>query len=346
MMMKKCLSFGAVTILLASMIAACGGNNNKESSSIEKSSNPISYSSSKQSTSKGPVKRVTDLSISLGSENNKAYITVRGTQENYTAEEFKWAWGIADLSGNFADGKATPTDEDFVSASFDANNQFSVKYCLTDIEALVPGTLYNIYGGTKESYNLIPFASNMFGASDPTRTYYLRQDQDNALVFDSIQPLVYTEASIVEILEADLPSGVTTAGAYLKFGGENTSGLTMETINGWHEAGHIAGDFQRVIGDGYQLHVHEDTERFWKIEGDNVFFYLYVGFIAPGEGWMLHFDLVTGNQNAGLHFDGTDPNGEPPYVIGGETYRVYGNRNKSGEENYWGCLGVYKDPVE
>ena len=119
----------------------------------------------------------------------------------------------------------------------------------------------------------------------------------------------------------------------------------METINSWHTAGHIAGDFQRVIGDGYQLHVHEDTERFWKIEGNDVFFYLYVGFVNPGEGWMLHFDLVTGNQNAGLHFDGTDPNGEPGYTIGGENYRVYGNRNKSGEENYWGCLGVYKDAV-
>ena len=339
--MKKHLSIGMMMVALVAMLAACGGNQN--ASAPAKESSQPKVSSSKPTTSRAPAKTVTDLEIRIGNEGDKAYATVTGTQQNFSADEFKWAWGIVDLSGNFVYGKASPTDEDLQPLAFNSSNQFTVKLCLTDIDTIVPGTLYNIYGGPKECYNLIPFKTNMMGASDATRTYYLRQDQDNALTFDSVQPLTYTKASVVELAQTDLPDGVTQTGAYIKFGGANSKNLTMETINSWHEAGHIAGDWQRVIGGGYELHVHDDTQRFWKIEENDVFFYLYVGFVAPGEGWMLHFDLVTGNQNAGLHFDGTDPEGQPAYTIGGENYRIYGNRNKSGEENYWGCLGIFKD---
>ena len=338
--MKKRLSFGVI-VLLTTLLTACGGQ--PANSSVAPKSSEPKVSSSKPTTSKAPQKKVTDLEISLGNSGDKAYITVRGTQQNFTADEFKWAWGIADLSANFVYGNSTPTDADLLPLEFDANNQFTVKLCLTDITAIKAGTLYNIYGGPKESYNVIPFATNMFGATDATRTYYLRQDQDNALTFDNVQPMTYTKASVVEMAQTDLPEGVTQTGAYIKLGGENTKNLTKETIDSWHTAGNIAGDWQRVIGGGYELHVHADEERFWKIEGSDVFFYLYVGFVAPGEGWMLHFDLVSGNQNAGLHFDGTDPEGQPAYTIAGENYRIYGNRNKSGEENYWGCLGIFKD---
>lgn len=340
--MKKRLSFGVI-VLLTTLLTACGGQ--PANSSVAPKSSEPKVSSSKPTTSKAPAKKVTDLEIRIGNSGDKAYVTVTGTQQNFTAEEFKWAWGIADLSGNFVYGNATPSDADLQPLEFNASNQFTARLCLTDIETITPGTLYNIYAGPKECYNYIPFATNMMGASDATRTYYLRQDQDNALTFDSVQPITYTKASVIEIAKTDLPEGVTQDGAYIKFGGANSKNITMETINSWHQAGHIAGDWQRVIGDGYTLHVHEDTERFWKIEGNDIFFYLYVGFVMPGEGWMLHFDVVTGNQNAGLHFDGTDPEGEPAYTIAGENYRIYGNRNKSGEENYWGCLGIYKDPI-
>ena len=342
--MDKRLSIGTMMVALVAMLAACGGNQST-STPVKESSQP-KVSSSKPTTSKAPTKKVTDLEISLGNSGDKAYITVRGTQQNFAAGELTWAWGLKNRNtGEFTYGKDTPTDAELQPLEFDGSNQFTVKLCLTDIDVIVPGVLYDIYGGPKEYYNYIPFATNMFGASDATRTYYLRQDQDNSLTFDSVQPMTYTKASVVELAQTDLPDGVTQDGAYIKFGGANSKNLTMETINSWHEAGHIAGDWQRVIGGGYDLHVHADTERFWKIEGDDVFFYLYIGFVAPGEGWMLHFDLVTGNQNAGLHFDGTDPEGQPAYTIAGENYRIYGNRNKSGEENYWGCLGIYKDPI-
>lgn len=334
--MKKQLSFAMVLLAVTALLGACGAK-----SSIEDTSNkPIpASSSSKPSTSQGPKKTVSDLSISLGNSGDKAYITVTGKQENYTADEFKWAWGLMDRdTSEFADGKANPSGDDFVKAEFNSNNQFTVKYCLTDIQTIKAGKIYRIYGGTPETYKDIQFASNEFGANDATRKYYLRMDLDNSLTFENIQPLTYNSASVVEIAQGDLPEGVTNPGAYLKFGGQNSKGITMETINGWNQAGNIAGNFQRCIPD-YQKHVHVAEERFWKIEGNNVFFYLYCGFIQPEEGWMVHFDVVSGDENAGLTTS-NKINGET-YNVNGEQYKVYSGQG-SKEETYWNCVGVYR----
>ena len=332
--MKKRLVFGVA--VLAMLLSACGGGGNKTTST----------SKVRTSTSKEPAKSVSNLSISLGNSNGKAYITVTGTQVNYTAETFKWAWGLKAEDGTFDDGKAIPAASDFAIVPFESDNSFTVKYCLTDIETLRAGTLYRIYGGTPETYNDIPFASNMFGANDGTRKYYLRQDQENALIFDSIQPLTYSMATIEEVTEANLPAGVTEAGSYLKVGAVNSKNYTIETLNSLNEAGKIAGDFQRVIpGDSYSQHVHVDAERFWTIEGNNVYFWFYCGFIKEGEGWMVHFDLVSGSLSAGL-YTSNKFNGSPAYTIGGNTFKIYSDSDKSGEENYWGCLGVYREATQ
>ena len=340
--MKKRLSFG-ITILLATLLTACGGTSSNVPASKESSKKPATVSST-QPTSKAPIKGVSDLSISLGNEGDKAYITVRGTQQNYTADEFKWAWGLMAQDGTFDDGKATPAAEDYQVATFDSNNSFTVKYCLTDITTIKAGTIYQVYGGTPESYSYIPFATNMFGANDATRKYYLRQDQNNDLIFENVQPFKYDQASVVEVKQEDLPEGVTAVGAYLKFGAKNEKNVTIETINGWHEAGNIAGNFQRVI-PSWQSHEHVDTERFWKIEDNYVYFYLFVGFIEESEGWMVHFDLVSGNSGAGLQLTKTVW-GETPYKVGDITYRVYADTSKGTEEEYWGCLGVYRDAAQ
>ena len=330
--MKKGLILTTTFAALALVLAACGESTSKPATSTKETS----VVTSKEVV---PQKSVTVTSIALGNEGSKAYITVRGTQENYTAEEFKWAWGLMDQNGTFDDGKETPSNDDYKPLTFNAaNNQFTAKYCLTDITTLVAGKLYRIYGGTPESYGDIQFESNQFGAHDETRNYYLRQDQNNALTFDNIQPITYTKATIVEVTAQNAPTGVTQMGAYVKFGGANSKNLTTETINGWHDAGHIAGNFQRVIGGEYLLHAHVDAERFWAIEGNEVYFYLYVGFVVEGEGWMTHFDVVSGNEGAGLNIDGTI-NGVS-YTVNGETYQVFADSSKSGEENYWGCLGI------
>lgn len=341
--MKKGFIFAA-SALLALGLASCTTptEGSQPTQSVNKST---SKSTSKAAeTSSGPKRELKDVTISLGNDSGKAYLTVRGTQSNYTAEEFKWAWGLLNEdTGSFDHGKSKPEEADYVALTFNANNEFTVRLCLTDITTIKAGALYRIYGGAPGTYDDIGFTSNMFGASDSTRNYYLRVDKNNSLTFDNIQPITFSEASIIEVAQADLPTGVTEAGAYLKFGGNNTKNLTMETINSWNTAGNIAGDFQCVIPeDSYATHDSADTERFWKIEGTKVYFYLYVGFIEEGEGWMLHFDLVSGNKQAGLATS-TKFAGETPYTINGATYKIYSDSSLSGEENYWGFLGVFRE---
>ena len=342
--MKKQLSFGVMMLLLTMVLGACSA---KTASSVQSnskaptSSSKAPSSSKPSSSSQAPTKSISDLSISLGNDGDKAYITVRGTQFGYTTDTFKWAWGLMDRdTSEFADGKATPTDADFTKATFDSSNQFTVKYCLTDIQTIKAGKTYRIYGGTPETYADIPFASNMFGASDATRKYYLRMDLDNALTFDSIQPISFATAVIEEVPQADLLEGVTNPGAYLKIGGKNEKNITMDTINSWNTAGNIAGYFQCCI-PSWNSHNHTDEERFFKIENNNVYCYLYVGFIAPEEGWMVHFDLVSGNKEAGLYTT-TTYNGETTYTVGDAKYKVYSNQSGD-EEHYWGCVGVYRE---
>lgn len=330
--MKKNFSFGALVISLMSLLVACGGNA------------PAQQSSSRKTTSRPPAKTVKDLSISLLDSGGKAYIQVKGTQANYTAEEFKWAWGLKEQDGSsFADGKANPAAEDFQPATFDDNNQFTVRYCLTDITTIRAGQLYRIYGGTPETYDDIPFASNMFGAKDGTRKYYLRQDKDNSLVFDSIQPITWSMASIVELPENNALE--LAAGPYLKIGGVNAKSYTLDKVLELEQNSNIAGDFQLCVGGTYSQHIIPREERGYEIDSTNFYVYLYCGFIQEGEGWMVHFDLVSGNVNAGLHTS-TVFEGETAYTINGATYRIYSDQNKGGEENYWGCLGVYRDAAE
>lgn len=339
--MKKRIIFGVAVLLMTMSLSACnsGSTTSKEGSKGQESSVPTTSVNSETE------KKVEVSNITLSNQDEKAYITVTGKVTNYTNDDFTWAWGMMDQSsGDFHDGKEKPEAADFKKAKISNNNSFTVRYCLTDVQTLKSGVLYRIYGGTPESYDDIEFKSNNYGASDATRRYYLRNDQNNSLVFDSIQPISFTKASVVNVAQVDLPTGVTHAGPYLKFGGANSKNLTMETLNAWHEAGHIAGNFQRVIGEGYDVHAHTDEERFWKIEGNDVFFYCYIGFIEMGEGWMIHFDLVEGNATSNLQFDSTIW-GEEMYTVGDATYKVYADKSKSGEENYWGCLGVHRETV-
>lgn len=330
--MKKSIVPILIAALFVTTISACGANNQP--------SNSEPASSSQSSADQGPKKTVSNLSISLTTENSKAYIKVTGKQENYTADEFKWAWGLMNESGDFVDGKEKPQESDFAPATFSSGGSFTVKYCLTTITTMVSGEIYRIYGGTPETYGDIPFASNNFGASDSERKYYLRSDKDNSLTFDSIQPISFTKATIVEIKQDELPTGVTTPGAYVKFGGANSKNFTIADLDARHDAHKIAGNFQCTIGS-YSVRNHSDEERFYKIEGNELFFYCYVGFIQPSEGWMVHFDMVGGNSNANLQLDSTIDG--VSYTINQEVYKVYADKNKGNEENYWGCLGIYRE---
>ena len=350
MKMKKAL--GIAMLMGALLVTAC--NSPKDSSGSSSGTKPTSSQQSSSSggaasttSSASTAKSVSISSIDMANEDGKAYVVVTGTQANYTAAEFKWAWGLKvnGDAGQFIDGKETPEAADYKAAEFDATTKaFTVKYCLTDLTTLTSGAFYQVYGGTPETYDNIPFENTNAGARDQNRHYYLRTDQNNSIVFDSVQPISFTKAAIIDVAAGDLPDGTTQAGLYVKFGGVNEAGLTNEIVSGWFTDNKVAGNFQRVIGGSYQLHDHVAAERFFKIEGNDIFFYCYIGFIADGEGWQTHFDCVSGNSGANLQFDSTFwGDADHTYTFGSDTYRLYADKSKGTEAEFWGCLGVARN---
>ena len=344
--MKTKKILGVALLLGTLMLSACGGDKSGSTAKPASSGsgkNPTSQSSSPKPSTPSTAKSVSITEMKLANVEGKVYVVVKGTEANYKADDFKWAWGLRTNgdAGEFIDGKETPEAADYKAATFDeATKAFEVKYCLTDL-TLTSGAYYQVYGGTPETYANIAFEDANTAARDQTRSYYLRTDQNNSIVFDAVQPISFTKAAVVDIAAADLPTGITNAGAYLKFGGANAANLTVEAIDAWVADNKVAGHFQRVIGGGYQLHNHTAEERFYKIEGTDVFFYFYIGFMVDAEGWMTHFDCVNGNSGANLQMDATFwGDADHTFVIGENTYRVYADKTKTGEENFWSCLGV------
>lgn len=291
--------------------------------------------------------RVSESVLSL--EENKVYVKVSGTAANYAAGEFKWAWGIKvnGDNGAFVNGKATPDAADYKAETLGADGAFTVKFCLSDIENLKSGDFYRIYGGTPESYSDIAFTDSQTAAKDADRNYYLRNDQNGSLVFDMLPPVALTKASVVNVTADDIPTGssATATGAYLKFGGANAKNLTADDIAGWRTGGKLKAMFQRVIQNdvatGFDMHSIADTEMFWKVEGDEVYFYLYIGFMKDKEGWQTHFDMLGGNEWANCNM-GVVLTGDVEYTIDGKIYTVFADASKGANAgDYYGCLGVH-----
>ena len=350
--MKTKKILGVALLLGTMMLTACGGGNSassggKASSGGNKTSqNTQSTQSSPKPSTPSTAKSISISGVTMANDGGKVYLTVSGTEANYKAEDFKWAWGIKvnGDSGDWVVGKEAPEAADYAAATFDATAKtFAVKLCLTDATALQPGTFYQIYGGTPEAYENITLPETL-DARDQTRHYYIRTDQANSLHFDSVQPISFTKASVVNVAAADLPTGVTNEGPYLKFGGVNAANLTVADIDAWVADSKVNGNFQRVIGGGYQLHNHAAEERFYKVEGADVFFYCYIGFIADGEGWQTHFDCVSGQAGANLQMDATFwGDADHTFTIGEDVYRVYADKTKGTEAEFWGCLGVTRN---
>lgn len=347
--MKTKKILGVALLLGTLMLSACGGDKSGSTAKPASSGsgkNPTSQSSSPKPSTPSTAKSITVDSVTLANESGKVMLTVSGTEANYKADDFKWAWGIKvnGDSGEYVVGKEAPEAADYTAATFDATAKtFAVKLNLTDLTALQPGTFYQVYGGTPEAYDNIALPETL-DARDQTRHYYIRTDQQNSLHFDSVQPISFTKASVVNVAAADLPTGVTNAGPYLKFGGANAANLTVEAIDAWVADGKVAGNFQRVIGGNYSLHDHTAEERFYKVEGTDVFFYCYIGFIEDAEGWQTHFDCVSGKSGANLQMDATFwGDADHTFVIGEDTYRVYADKTKGTEAEFWGCLGVTRN---
>lgn len=269
---------------------------------------------------------------------NKVYLKIAGTQENHSAAEFKWAWGLAangqEGAVEFVYGKATPEAADFAALTFDASNAFTAELCLSDIAALSSGT-FTVYGGTPDTYRAINPIDENSSAKDGSFKYYIRTDL-NQICLDEL-PVVALEEAVVYNPGADLPTG-KQAGVYVKIGGAVKAGVNVDELT-------VKADFQRVA-PGYSKHPNggnfPENEMFWTKDTANgkAYINLYVGFMAVGEKWMTHLGFNT-NNNPNC-FMANDIN-DVEYKFGDDeinkVYTVNAKESEGQQGTYYGCLG-------
>ena len=313
-----------------------------------------------QSSQQGNEKSVTVSALVFEKKNdNKVYVKVTGTQANHTAAEFKWAWGIltggnqqGGQSGELTDdafiyGKAAPTAADAVAATFNANNEFTVELCLTDVIAGIAdfkAALYTIYGGTPETYKAITPTDASSKAQDNDYKYYVRDDQ-NCIAIDKLPDVAFETAVIYKPSASELPTG-KQEGVYIKIGGEVKAGVTVENLV-------MDADFQRTAGGNYAKHNigNDSTEFFWTKDGTKAYVNLYIGFMVDGEGWMTHLGF---NVPTTTNWFGQEEKNIPncyiandildvKYTFDGNQYTVHAEESAGqagGAEKYYGCLGI------
>lgn len=266
---------------------------------------------------------------------NKVYLQVGGTQENHTADEFKWAWGLASGSGEsitFLYGSATPAAADFKAATFDANKAFAVELCLSDVPNIVAGT-YTVYGGTPETYRAINPVNENSSAKDGSFKYYIRIDL-NQICLDDLPVVAFEEASVY--IPSDLPTG-KQAGVYVKIGGTVKAGVDVDTLT-------VKADFQRI--SPYAKHPNNgafpENEMFWVKDAANgkAYINLYVGFMAVGEKWATHLGFNTNNNpNCYMANDINDVEYRFADEDINKVYTVNAKESEGQQGTYWGCLG-------
>ncbi len=129
--MKNKTVFTVLSALSALTLVSCGAPSASSTSPDPEASTQTATmeQSTESGTSAAPKKSVEITSISLMDTNNKAFIRVTGTVENFEEGEFTWAWGLMNRATNeFEAGSETPDAEDFRVVSFKANNKFTVDY--------------------------------------------------------------------------------------------------------------------------------------------------------------------------------------------------------------------------
>ena len=140
---------------------------------------------------------------SLRFADDKVYLDLEGTQQYFTAANFKWAFGLKKQGAdNYLIGKAAESLEEAdytVLGTIKDDNSFIVSYSLTDIPQpqgfnAKKNGLYNIYAGpyngvdnsgyTTLGLSVDPDQAQVFGTNtaDAGFNYYFRNDQETSSV--------------------------------------------------------------------------------------------------------------------------------------------------------------------
>ena len=343
------------TLLIAStlVVSACGGNNSQSAGkSSGKSGNASSQKTSSSTKPKDPTKMVSFGAATLEkAADNKVYLTVSGTYDLYNAGEIKLAWAVRAASGTsdafsdaYAYGSAEPGDADFKAdgVTMDATKKtFEAKLALADL-TIASGT-YGFVCGTKEDTGFAFDAETKLELSyefgniqDNVYRYYPRDDV-NAVAIESLPPVTYSSAVIVELAAA---KGNIPAGRYLKVGGPKSAAVTAEAAAAWSPR----INFEPVpYSSATQINMSGDNQNgFYEIDGDNFFWYLDVTGLRQGTNYLVHLN-ENGNTNVNLFMTAKMEDTPYRFEAANVIYTLYANPaagQAGGADEFYGCLAV------
>lgn len=303
--MKHNKLFAVLTMAAVMTLAACGGKTDSKAASNKGSSKVTVTSKEPPKPVKGA--QITEIKLTQKEADKKVYVQFKGSETLYTAtDKLQYAFGITSGSGEAAEegqsdgfiyGKQAPQAADFRDITFtpaaDATAvTFEFEYCLSDIDNVDTG-VYKFFGGfTADSYEQLDFVSENaeFMARDTKYDYFIRGgdggDTVTGLAIEDLGPFAVTEASVVKLAAADLPTpaegqDALPAGLYAKLGGTQQENYTQETVNAWN----TKCDFQR-INPSYRKNALRNF--FWKVEGNKTYIYMSVAEFAAGDTYMTH----------------------------------------------------------
>ena len=313
---------------------------------------PQPSSEAPQPSSEAPAeKAVTVTSVDLADKESKAYLQIKGTAENYTAAEFKWALALSETdnsgtaSENFILGtSATFTEADYkLDATLNADGSFVFEYNLSDIAGVKAG-LFTIHAGVKGlAANLdVGAVNDGVRVKDGVNRYYIRGDvgNKNTIAIDELPPIEFTEASIV-VDENGVP--------WAKVGGETSctqaeldafdSYIGLQNTSNWQST-------RRTKADG---------QYYYKVEGTKAYVYFDVSFFEGsvynagnqsqaasfgGRGYNTHLN-VKANQQADLKMDVAI---DEHYIVTNAAGKlidinVIARPGATAQADFWGNLG-------
>ncbi len=317
----------------SSSVAPSSSSVAPSSSSVAPSSSSVAPSSSSEvpsSSSEAPSKSVTYASSSfVKGDDGKVSLVVTGTQANYDAAEFKFAFGLSDGT-NFVVGKETPEDADykFVPTLGEAG-AFSVSFGLEDLEGIAEGE-FNVYLGPKGAY--ADGTSNInitSGATAGAKYRFATRADDNRLQIFELPPISFTEAAIRLVENKPV----------LYFGGATTE-TEAEVLahTPWIQVQSVGNP---VYGyeQGFETWRNHDLNAVMVYENNKAFVTADVSEL-PNASYNVHFNL-SGAHSGEAVMDNAIDQSENKVVYNGKNYWCWSDptAGTNDQEHFWGHLG-------
>ena len=304
-------------------------------------------------------KAVTVSSVDLVAKENKVYLQLVGTAENYTSAEFLWALALqhagAAGSGDASEEFILGTTAEFAEADFtlpatlNADGTYVFEYNLSDVTGMGPG-LYTIHARVKglEANLAVGTVNNGATLKDAANRYYMRADvnSQNTIAVDALPPVDITEVSIVTDAE--------TGKIYAKIGGEAGAGITQEVLDGYD----TFIQFQKIDAWTNTRLTKVDGEGnyhfYWKLEGTKAFLFADVSFFTgswdqeqsgntthhDSSSYNTHLNVTTGAQADCKLEVALDANFQVKNEAGADiNINVVSKPGATAQADIWGNLG-------